>query len=166
MLGRKNLKQAGCIAFGSEQQHYCLHCCRKKKSASRADVVTVGDSWLGPAIKAGYLQPLQDVDSFRWWVSSHPYASALPVCLCLQSLHLMPQYAAAAQEAASGTCYFAGHSVSCKTPDVWCASTYAMSAQPWSSGAVSTRGQRRLILNSCYDDWGLQSQNTVHGVTN
>lgn len=38
----------------------------KKKSASRADVVTVGDSWLGPAIKAGYLQPLQDVDSFRW----------------------------------------------------------------------------------------------------
>ncbi|DBA66493.1 TPA: hypothetical protein ACH3X2_002464 [Trebouxia sp. C0005] len=41
----------------------------KKKTASRADVVTIGDSWLGPAIKAGYLQPLQDVDSFRWWVS-------------------------------------------------------------------------------------------------
>lgn len=45
----------------------------KKKSASRADVVTVGDSWLGPAIKAGYLQPLQDVDSFRWWDSLAPH---------------------------------------------------------------------------------------------
>lgn len=39
----------------------------KKKSASRADVATLGDSWLGPAIRAGFLQPLQDVDSYRWW---------------------------------------------------------------------------------------------------
>lgn len=38
-------------------------------SARTADAVTLGDSWLGPAIKAGYLQPLQDVDSYRWWVS-------------------------------------------------------------------------------------------------
>lgn len=93
------VKQAGSVAFGSKQQRYCLDCCRKKKSASTADVVTIGDSWLGPAIKAGYLQPLQDVDSFRWWVSLHSNTTALPACLCLHLLHFMPQHAAAAQEA-------------------------------------------------------------------
>lgn len=53
-------------------------------SARTADAVTLGDTWLGPAIKAGYLQPLQDVDSYRWWVSLQPRP-----CLAL-SLPLSP----------------------------------------------------------------------------
>ena len=66
-------------------------------SARTADAVTLGDSWLGPAIKAGYLQPLQDVGNFRWWVSlqSQPslalaLASALALTLAL-SLALLAQ---------------------------------------------------------------------------
>lgn len=43
---------------------------RKKRTVAIADAVTLGDSWLGPAIKAGYLQPLQDVTGYRWWVSN------------------------------------------------------------------------------------------------
>ena len=43
---------------------------RKKRTVAIADAVTLGDSWLGPAIKAGYLQPLQDVTGYRWWVST------------------------------------------------------------------------------------------------
>ena len=55
-------------------------------SARTADAVTLGDSWLGPAIKADYLQPLQDVDSYRWWVSLQSYlalAQALALSLAL-----------------------------------------------------------------------------------
>ena len=57
-----------------------LGACRKRKSARTADAVTLGDSWLGPAIKAGYLQPLQDVESYRWWVSlrMQPCCTTLP----------------------------------------------------------------------------------------
>ena len=47
-------------------------------SARTADAVTLGDTWLGPAIKAGYLQPLQDVDSYRWWVSLQPRPCLAP----------------------------------------------------------------------------------------
>lgn len=58
--------------------------CRKKMPARTADAVTLGDSWLGPAIKAGYLQPLQDVDSYRWWVSVQSYlALALTLAISL-----------------------------------------------------------------------------------
>ncbi|KAL3137083.1 hypothetical protein ABBQ32_006668 [Trebouxia sp. C0010 RCD-2024] len=45
---------------------------KKKISARTADAVTLGDSWLGPAIQAGYLQPLQDVESYRWWDAMAP----------------------------------------------------------------------------------------------
>jgi hypothetical protein len=31
--------------------------------------VTLGDSWLGPAIRGGLIQPIPDAESSRWWVS-------------------------------------------------------------------------------------------------
>ncbi len=48
------------------------------KSAAGADLVTVGDAWLAPAIRAGALQPLRDHERWRWWVepSLLPHASS------------------------------------------------------------------------------------------
>lgn len=42
------------------------------KSAAGADLVTVGDAWLAPAIRAGALQPLRDHERWRWWVGAPP----------------------------------------------------------------------------------------------
>lgn len=39
----------------------------KDKSAARADAVTVGDSWLAPAIRSGALQPISFPQRWRWW---------------------------------------------------------------------------------------------------
>ncbi len=32
--------------------------------------MTLGDVWLGPAIRAGLIQPIPEAESNRWWVSS------------------------------------------------------------------------------------------------
>lgn len=32
-------------------------------------MVTLGDSWLGPAIRANHVVPIRDAETFRWWVS-------------------------------------------------------------------------------------------------
>lgn len=39
----------------------------KDRSAGAADIVTIGDAWLGPAIRAGYVQPIDGAEMFRWW---------------------------------------------------------------------------------------------------
>ena len=41
---------------------------RKKDSAATADVVTLSDTWLAPAIRAGLLRPVPRATSSRWWV--------------------------------------------------------------------------------------------------
>ena len=33
------------------------------------DAVTLGDAWLQPAIAQGLIQPIVDVEQYRWWVS-------------------------------------------------------------------------------------------------
>jgi len=42
-------------------------------TAAHADVVTLGDAWLAPAIKAGKLQPIPNAEHYRWW-------KRLPTC--------------------------------------------------------------------------------------
>jgi hypothetical protein len=37
----------------------------RKRSAAQADVATLGDAWLGPAIKAGLVQPIESADTYR-----------------------------------------------------------------------------------------------------
>jgi hypothetical protein len=37
----------------------------RKRSAALADVATLGDAWLGPAIKGGLVQPLESADTYR-----------------------------------------------------------------------------------------------------
>ncbi|CAL8462508.1 g2041 [Coccomyxa elongata] len=44
----------------------------KKNSAARADAVSLGDAWLGPAIRAGLIQPIPDAESSRWWGNLPP----------------------------------------------------------------------------------------------
>jgi hypothetical protein len=34
--------------------------------AGAADVVTLGDAWLGPAIKQGLIQPIPSAETYRW----------------------------------------------------------------------------------------------------
>ncbi|EIE23974.1 periplasmic binding protein-like II, partial [Coccomyxa subellipsoidea C-169] len=41
-------------------------------SAARADAVTLGDVWLGPAIRAGLIQPIPEAESNRWWGNLPP----------------------------------------------------------------------------------------------
>ena len=41
---------------------------RKRGSAAHADAVMLGDAWLGPAIRAGLLQPIPDALASWWWV--------------------------------------------------------------------------------------------------
>lgn len=36
-------------------------------SAGVADVVTLGDTWLGPAIQRGLVRPIPGAESSRWW---------------------------------------------------------------------------------------------------
>jgi hypothetical protein len=36
------------------------------KSAGAADVITLGDAWLAPAIHAGLIQPLPGAETYRW----------------------------------------------------------------------------------------------------
>ncbi|KAG2428034.1 hypothetical protein HXX76_012019 [Chlamydomonas incerta] len=38
-----------------------------KRSAGIADVVTLGDAWLGPAVARRLVQPIAGADSCRWW---------------------------------------------------------------------------------------------------
>lgn len=38
-----------------------------KRSAGVADVVTLGDAWLGPAVARRLVQPIAGADSCRWW---------------------------------------------------------------------------------------------------
>lgn len=45
----------------------------KGRQVSQADAVTLGDSWLAPAVKAGYLQPIKDAKSCRWWKALAPH---------------------------------------------------------------------------------------------
>ena len=63
---------------------------KKRRNIAAADAVTLGDSWLAPAIKAGYLQPLQDAASYRWWVSNEP--PALHFSLLDKALHSTAQH--------------------------------------------------------------------------
>ena len=58
--------------------HQIACVCRKKDSAAHADAVTMGDVWLAPAIQAGLVQPIPDVQHSAWWVSivSHTQAAA------------------------------------------------------------------------------------------
>lgn len=36
------------------------------KSAGAADVITLGDAWLAPAIHGGLIQPLPGAETYRW----------------------------------------------------------------------------------------------------
>ncbi|KAK9845493.1 hypothetical protein WJX81_007872 [Elliptochloris bilobata] len=45
---------------------------RKRGSAARADAAMLGDAWLGPAIRAGLLQPIPDALASRWWAGLSP----------------------------------------------------------------------------------------------
>ncbi|KAI8466668.1 MAG: hypothetical protein J3K34DRAFT_379213, partial [Monoraphidium minutum] len=40
---------------------------KAKRSAGAADVVTLGDAWLAPAIREGLLQPIPSAETYRWW---------------------------------------------------------------------------------------------------
>ena len=60
------------FALPCSDAHSTGRLCRKGRQVSQADAVTLGDSWLAPAIKAGYLQPIKDAKSYRWWVSLQP----------------------------------------------------------------------------------------------
>ena len=44
-------------------------CYRKKRSAAKADAVTLSDTYLAPAIQRGLLQPLENPEQQAWWVS-------------------------------------------------------------------------------------------------
>lgn len=57
--------------------HACMHMvviaslvgsCSKPTKASLADVASLGDAWLAPAIGRGLIQPIPDAESYRWWV--------------------------------------------------------------------------------------------------
>jgi hypothetical protein len=36
-------------------------------SAGIADVVTLGDGWLAPAIRRCLVQPITSAETYRWW---------------------------------------------------------------------------------------------------
>lgn len=40
---------------------------QNKRSAGLADLVTLGDSWLGPAVQRGLVQPLPSATTSRWY---------------------------------------------------------------------------------------------------
>ncbi|GBF91197.1 hypothetical protein Rsub_04866 [Raphidocelis subcapitata] len=40
---------------------------KAKRSAGAADVVTLGDAWLGPAAAKGLIQPIPSAETYRWW---------------------------------------------------------------------------------------------------
>jgi hypothetical protein len=45
-------------------------CCRLLRVlmfAGIADVVTLGDSWLAPAIRRRLVQPITSAETYRWW---------------------------------------------------------------------------------------------------
>uniref|UniRef100_A0A7S0RPJ7 Uncharacterized protein n=1 Tax=Chlamydomonas leiostraca TaxID=1034604 RepID=A0A7S0RPJ7_9CHLO len=48
-----------------------------RNSAGAADVATLGDAWLGPAIKEGLLQPIPKARTQRWWRGMSPRWQAL-----------------------------------------------------------------------------------------
>ena len=55
---------------------------RTKQSAALADVVTLGDSWLAPAIRNGLIQPLPNADHSRWFQSLDLRYQALLSLFC------------------------------------------------------------------------------------
>ena len=72
--------------------------CRAKKSAGLADVVTLGDAFLGPAIRNDLIQPIKNAQNQAWWVSlpwqnfiwkcCWPYASLI----CLLARHFRKRH--------------------------------------------------------------------------
>lgn len=56
------------------------------KSIMAADLVTIGDSWLGTAVAGGLIQPIENAEEHEWYhrIGSRWQVPLTLACLCVQ----------------------------------------------------------------------------------